>query len=74
MKAAAEELSSTPGAVSQMIHTLGTPLGVQLFERVDRGILLTAAGHDFLPPVRNARQIADATRRGASRAPPTAAC
>ena len=36
----------------------------QLFERVNRGILLTAAGRDYLPPVRNAfRQIADASQR-----------
>ena len=46
VKAAAEELSVTPGAVSQMIRTLETHLGVQLFERVNRGILLTAAGRD----------------------------
>lgn len=64
VKAAAEELSVTPGAVSQMIRTLETHLGVQLFERVNRGILLTAAGRDYLPPVRNAfRQIADASQR-----------
>ena len=64
VKVAAEELSVTPGAVSQMIRTLETHLGVQLFERVNRGILLTAAGRDYLPPVRNAfRQIADASQR-----------
>ncbi|OXH84624.1 LysR family transcriptional regulator, partial [Burkholderia multivorans] len=64
VKSAAEELSVTPGAVSQMIRTLETHLGVQLFERVNRGILLTAAGRDYLPPVRNAfRQIADASQR-----------
>ncbi|KVQ68204.1 transcriptional regulator GcvA [Burkholderia territorii] len=69
VKSAAEELSVTPGAVSQMIRTLETHLGVQLFERVNRGILLTAAGRDYLPPVRNAfRQIADASQRVAGAA------
>ncbi|MBW8725846.1 MAG: transcriptional regulator GcvA [Inquilinus limosus] len=69
VKAAAEELHVTPGAVSQLLKTLETRLGVALFRRVNRGIFLTDAGRDYLPPVRNAfRQIADATRRLASAA------
>lgn len=69
VKAAAEELHVTPGAVSQLLKTLETRLGVALFRRVNRGIFLTDAGRDYLPPVRNAfRQIADATRRLASTA------
>ena len=64
VKAAAEELCVTPGAVSQLVRQLESHLGVQLFERVNRGILLTQAGRDYLPPVRNAfRQIAQATQR-----------
>lgn len=64
VKAAAEELCVTPGAVSQLVRQLEEHLGVQLFERVNRGILLTQAGRDYLPPVRNAfRQIAQATQR-----------
>ena len=64
VKAAADELAVTPGAVSQMLKTLETHLGVKLFERVNRGILLTEAGRKYLPPVRNAfRQIAEASRR-----------
>lgn len=64
VKAAADELAVTPGAVSQMLKTLETHLGVKLFERVNRGILLTEAGRNYLPPVRNAfRQIAEASRR-----------
>jgi LysR family glycine cleavage system transcriptional activator len=64
VKAAAEELCVTPGAVSQLVRQLEDHLGVQLFERVNRGILLTEAGRDYLPPVRNAfRQIAQATQR-----------
>jgi LysR family glycine cleavage system transcriptional activator len=64
VKNAAEELCVTPGAVSQLLKALEQHLGVQLFRRVNRGILLTDAGQAYLPPVRNAfRQIADATRR-----------
>lgn len=64
VKIAAEELCVTPGAVSQMLRNLEDHLGVKLFERVNRGILLTQAGRDYLPPIRNAfRQIADASRR-----------
>jgi LysR family glycine cleavage system transcriptional activator len=69
VKAAAEELSVTPGAVSQLIKTLERTLGVTLFQRVNRGIFLTEAGQSYLPPVRNAfRQIAEATRRVAASA------
>ncbi|MEO5756268.1 MAG: transcriptional regulator GcvA [Mesorhizobium sp.] len=64
VKLAAEELYVTPGAVSQMLKTLEGQLGVTLFDRVNRGIVLTDAGRDFLPPIRNAfRQIAEAARR-----------
>lgn len=64
MKAAAEELCVTPGAVSQLIKTLEQHLGVALFVRVNRGILLTDAGKNYLPPIRNAfRQILDASAR-----------
>lgn len=67
VKAAAEELFVTPGAVSQMLKTLETHLGVKLFERVNRGIYLTPAGRDYLPAIRNAfRQIAEASRRVAA--------
>lgn len=64
VKLAAEELCVTPGAVSQMLKTLESHLGVRLFERVARGIYLTDAGRDYLPSIRNAfRQIAEASRR-----------
>ncbi len=67
VKAAAEELFVTPGAVSQMLKTLEAHLGVKLFERVNRGIYLTPAGRDYLPAIRNAfRQIAEASRRVAA--------
>jgi len=64
VKNAADELCVTPSAVSQMLKTLELHLGVKLFTRVNRGIFLTNAGQDYLPPVRNAfRQIAEASRR-----------
>ena len=64
VKLAAEELSVTPGAVSQMLKNLESHLGVKLFERVTRGIYLTDSGRDYLPPIRGAlRQIAEASRR-----------
>jgi LysR family glycine cleavage system transcriptional activator len=64
VKQAADELHVTPGAVSQMIKALELHLGVTLFRRANRGIFLTDAGQEYLPPVRNAfRQIAEATSR-----------
>lgn len=69
VKAAAEELCVTPGAVSQMLKVLEQHLGVRLFVRVNRGIFLTDAGRDYLPPVRNAfRQITEASKRVANSA------
>jgi len=41
---AAEELHVTPAAVSQQIRTLEDLLGVQLFHRLHRGLMLTDAG------------------------------
>jgi LysR family glycine cleavage system transcriptional activator len=67
VKHAANELCVTPGAVSQMIKLLEQHLGVALFTRINRGILLTDAGQIYLSPVRSAfRQIAEATGRVAA--------
>jgi len=64
VKDAADELCVTPGAVSQLLKALELHLGVALFRRINRGMLLTDAGQGYLPPVRNAfRQIGEATRR-----------
>lgn len=64
VKNAAAELCVTPGAVSQMLKTLELHLGTKLFHRAHRGIFLTEAGQNYLPPVRNAfRQVAEATQR-----------
>ncbi len=41
---AAEDLSVTPGAISQQVKQLEDWLGVQLFRRMPKGVLLTDAG------------------------------
>ncbi|MEN2978522.1 transcriptional regulator GcvA [Tistrella bauzanensis] len=46
---AAEELNVTPAAVSHQIKGLEAHLGVTLFRRLPNGLLLTAAGHAYLP-------------------------
>lgn len=46
---AAQELNVTPAAVSHQIKTLETYLGVPLFRRRARGIVLTEAGQQALP-------------------------
>jgi LysR family glycine cleavage system transcriptional activator len=48
---AAAELSVTPGAVSQQIQNLEDYLGVALFRRTPRGLLLTDAAQIVLPPL-----------------------
>lgn len=45
---AAEELNVTPAAVSQQIHMLEDRMGVKLFHRLNRGLVLTAAGKSGL--------------------------
>lgn len=44
---AAEELGVTPGAVSQQIRALETNLDLPLFERLHKGLRLTAAGQQL---------------------------
>lgn len=46
---AAEELSVTPGAISQHIKTLEEWVGTPLFERRSQGVRLTATGAKLLP-------------------------
>jgi len=48
MSRAAEELAVTHGAVSRQVRALEAALGVRLFERLNRRIELTEAGHDLL--------------------------
>jgi LysR family glycine cleavage system transcriptional activator len=61
-KRASDELGVTPGAVSQQVKGLESSLGVQLFRRFQRGLLLTAEGENYLPSISMAfHTIAGAT-------------
>jgi DNA-binding transcriptional LysR family regulator len=61
-KQAAHELHVTAGAVSQQVRLLEERLGVQLFERLTRQVILTSAGEAYLAQIRDAfRCIAEAT-------------
>ena len=51
---AADELSVTPGAVSQQIQNLEDYVGGPLFKRTPKGLLLTDAGQTALPALREA--------------------
>ncbi|WP_304522396.1 LysR substrate-binding domain-containing protein [Cognatishimia sp. MH4019] len=53
-KTAAAELNVTPGAVSHQIKALEGELGVALFERVHRGVILTEDGQDLFTSVQGA--------------------
>ena len=48
---AAQELNVTPGAISQQIRQLEEFLQLKLFQRLNRAIELTDAGHTLLPLV-----------------------
>lgn len=52
--AAADELSLTQGAVSRQVSGLEEQLGVQLFDRTSRGVVLTEAGSDYAKAVASA--------------------
>ena len=61
-KLAAHELHVTPAAVGQQVKALETRLGVRLFERLHKQLVLTPAGLIFLPEISEGfRRIADAT-------------
>jgi len=53
-KRAADELGVTPGAVSQQVKSLEVSVGVKLFRRLPRGLLLTGAGESYLPAISRA--------------------
>lgn len=62
--AAAEELNLTPSAVSHQIRLLEETLGVKLFERVGRGVTLTAEGAEYASIVRSSmRRLRVATNQ-----------
>ena len=50
---AADELSVTPGAVSQQIQNLEDYVGAALFKRTPKGLLLTDAAQTALPALRD---------------------
>ncbi len=61
-KLAAHELHVTPAAVGQQVKALEARLGVQLFGRLHKQLILTAAGQAYLPGVSEGfRHIAEAT-------------
>ena len=61
-KLAAHELHVTPGAVGQQVKALEERLGVKLFQRIHKQLILTGDGQAYLPPIREAfGRIASAT-------------
>src|SRR3954466_15613300 len=61
-KLAAHELHVTPAAVGQQVKALEARLGVQLFERLHKQLILTVAGQAYLTGVSEGfRHIAEAT-------------
>lgn len=51
---AADELSLTQGAISRQVSGLEEQLGVMLFDRTSRGVVLTSAGSDFAKAIAGA--------------------
>ncbi len=70
---AADELFVTPAALSHQVKRLEAYLGVPLFRRLPRGLLLTDAGQQLLPELRDVflrldvvvDRVRDSDRRGA---------
>ncbi|MDH7799126.1 MULTISPECIES: LysR substrate-binding domain-containing protein [unclassified Beijerinckia] len=64
---AAQELNVTQGAVSRQVMQLERDLGIALFQRRIRRLLLTTAGKDFYDATKTALRVLDeaATRLGA---------
>ena len=63
-KLAAQELHVTPGAIGQQVKALENRLGVHLFARLHKQLVLTEAAQAFLPEVgAGLRRLANATAR-----------
>jgi LysR family glycine cleavage system transcriptional activator len=63
-KLAAHELHVTPAAVGQQVKALEARLGVCLFERLHKQLILTPAGQAFLPEISGGfRRICAATAK-----------
>lgn len=56
-KLAAEELGVTQGAVAQQVRGLEAELGVKLFERMPRSLVLTGEGRGYFADIRRAFEI-----------------
>jgi LysR family transcriptional regulator, glycine cleavage system transcriptional activator len=53
---AADELGVTPGAVSQQVKSLEAVLGIKVFRRLSRSLVLTDEGEAYLPAINSAFQ------------------
>lgn len=66
-RAASDELGLTPSAVSHQVRALESGLGVELFERVGRGVTLSQDGRDLFAGIRDGFELlkrsVDAARR-----------
>lgn len=65
---AAEQLGIAQPALSQLMRTLETELGLALFRRENRGVALTAAGMAFLPHARQSIESSELASAAARRA------
>jgi DNA-binding transcriptional LysR family regulator len=65
---AAEQLGIAQPALSQLMRTLETELGLSLFRRESRGVALTAAGQAFLPHARQSIEASELATAAARRA------
>jgi LysR family transcriptional regulator, glycine cleavage system transcriptional activator len=54
---AADELGVTAGAVSQQVKSLEQALGLTLFRRLPRSLVLTGEGETYLPPITSAFEM-----------------
>ncbi|MEN9889526.1 MAG: hypothetical protein RL559_1563 [Pseudomonadota bacterium] len=63
MTRAAQKLFLTPSALSMLVRSLEEELGLRLFERTTRKVLLTEAGSAFLPTAQRTLEQLDATVR-----------
>ena len=64
---AADELGVTPGAVSQQVKSLEAALGIALFRRLPRSLVLTDAGEAYLPAINSAFKIISTADRKSTR-------
>lgn len=62
--AAASELHLSPSAISQRVRNLEAHLGIDLFERRPRSLVLTEAGRAYLPAVRDVFEDLSAATNG----------